>query len=412
MAAVAAILALCGCLTACSKATSRAAASPRVVAITPAEALAPAAFRAAEAFARAYPAGNAVGEALHAVLPSASPAEVAAFIAGAAADPRVAALVVDPALPGSIEGLARVKRARPKVLRFAGGSREDALEIQASADLVVDLDRLYRAYLIPWAARKMGAKALVAVYTAAEGDEAVTVRERAILSAACAELGLRYAAMVAPPGSRSSARAGAGTGGVAGAAVNVGAAAYVRAMTGAWLREYGRDTALQCSDPALAAPLIAGAIAGGGMVVDAAGAATRADYAAALGLDLGPAKGDSRKERSMLEAAAAGLGMRGRLGLWDADFEEAGLAGLAEFAMRAASGSAKKDSMKDLVAALDARSPGAAWIAAYDVDPGTGVRSANRVLLRQDVYVLGRGYLQSALQTVPAKFLALGEPRR
>jgi hypothetical protein len=36
------------------------------------------------------------------------------------------------------------------------------------------------------------------------------------------------------------------------------------------------------------------------------------------------------------------------------------------------------------------------------------VKSANHVLLRQDPYVLGYGYLQSALQSPPAEILAAG----
>ncbi|MGA2545168.1 MAG: DUF3798 domain-containing protein [Rectinemataceae bacterium] len=384
----------------CSKAKGASKAPPRVVVITPSEAVAGPEFRGAEAFVRAHSGKGSKGEASHAVLPDGImssakagglEAAVASFIAGAASDPSVEAVVVDPAFTGSAEGFRRAKAARPELFCLAGDSREDVLSIEASADLVVELDRVYRAYLIPWAARKMGAKALVAAYFGGEEAEPRTARERAIMSAACADLGLKYAAMIAPAGA--------------------GAAAYTRTMTRTWLRDYGRDTVLYGSDGALAGPLVEGAIADGGIVVDAAGRLTRAAYAAALGMDLSEAKGNARKERALIEGAIAALGGRGRFGLWDADFAEASVEGLAEFALRSAageaSGAARKSDLKDLVAALDARSPGAAWLAAYDVDPDTGVKSANRVLLRQDVYVLGSGYLQSALQTVPAKYLTI-----
>jgi hypothetical protein len=96
------------------------------------------------------------------------------------------------------------------------------------------------------------------------------------------------------------------------------------------------------------------------------------------------------------------------LGLWDSGYGEASLRGLGEFAMRVGAGTARKDDLKALLAALDARSGGAAWLADYDVDPDTGVKSANHVLLRQDIYVLGLGYLQSALQSTPSEYLSLG----
>ena len=78
-------------------------------------------------------------------------------------------------------------------------------------------------------------------------------------------------------------------------------------MTGAWLSYYGPDASLYCSDGDLAETILAGAIAGGGIVVDEAGRATRAVYAAALGIDLGPAEGDAGKERRLLERALASL---------------------------------------------------------------------------------------------------------
>jgi hypothetical protein len=400
LAVVAALLAATE-FASCSKAGGAAAEHPRVLVITPSEAQAGPEFRAAEALVRAYESKGEKGKVTRVELPD-KPAKgggmeatIAAFIAEAAGDLRVKAIVAIPALPGSSEGFRLAKEARagggkPGLLCLAGESSEDELSIEASADLVVDLDRVYRAYLVPWAAKKMGAKALVAVFARGEEADPRFAREREIMSAASADLGLKYLAAEVPAG--------------------VDAAAYARAMTGAWFRDFGRDTALHCSDPVLAAPLVSGAIAGGGIIVDAGGGATRAAYAAALGLDLSPAKGDARKERALVEAAAVALGLRGRLGLWEADYGRECALGLAEYALRAVSGAAKKDELKDFAAALGAGSPDAAWLVDYDVDPETGVRSANRILLRQDVYVLGSGYLQSALQAVPAKYLSIRAP--
>ena len=400
-AALLAALALVAGAVSCFDAKSASAPPPRVIVITPSEARASPEYLGAEAFVRARAPKGAKADVSHVVLPDlamsgdkagglagSSEVRVAAFIAAAAADPRVKAVVVDPAVPGSAEGFRRAKAGRSDLFCVAGDSREDCLTIEAAADLVVDIDRVFRAWLIPWAAKKMGAKALVAVYSQGEGSDPRALRERAIMAAACADLGLRYAAMAPPAGTE--------------------AAAYARAMTGAWLRDFGSDTALYCSDGEFTAPLLSGAISGGGMIVDAAGRATRGAYAAAIGLDLGPAKGDARKERALVEAAVCALGGRGRFGMWDADFEGAGVAGLAEFALRVVTGAARRDELKDLLSALDARSHPAAWLAAYDVDPDTGVKSGNHVLARQDIYVLGSGYLQSALQAVPAKFLTIG----
>ncbi len=379
---------------------------PRIVIVTPSEASAPEEFRGAEALALAYSAKGSKGEIAHAILPGAeasgnakasgavearmrpSEASVAAFIVDAASDAK--AVVVDPALPGSAEGFRRAKLAKPGLLCLAGGSRELPLAIEASADMVVDLDRAYRAYLIPWAAKKMGVKTLVAIYGQDGDADPSTARERAIMSEASTDLGLKYASMIAPKGAD--------------------AVAYARAMTGAWLRDYGPDASLYSPDAELAVPLIAGSLAGGGLIVDEAGEATRSTYAAAIGMDLGPARGDAKMERALVERALDALGVRGRFGEWDAGYARSSVEGLGEFALRVVEGRARKDVLKDLIAAIDSRSPGASWLAAYDIDPETGVRSANRVLLRQDVYAFGSGYLQSALQAVPEKYLSIRGP--
>jgi hypothetical protein len=373
-----------------------AASAIKVVAITPSEASAPRQFRGAEAFVADY-ASSKGKSAAHAVYPGskgpADPRAIADFIVEKARDPAVAALIVAPAPEGTAEGFRRAKAAREgaskrSLLCIAADSSEDALSIESSADLVVDLDRIGRAYIAAWAAKKMGASAVVAAYSLGEKDDPAAARERAIMEAASARFGLKYAAMIAPKG--------------------VEAAAFARAGTGAWLRDFGPRAALYCSDAALVEPLLAGAVAGGGIVAEAAGEATRTAWAKALGVDFSEAKGDPLKERRLLERAAESLGLEGRLGLWDSGYGEASVRGLGEFAMRASSGAARKDDLKVFASALDARSGGAAWIADYAVDPDSGVKSANHLLIRQDVYVLGRGYLQSALQSAPPELLALG----
>jgi hypothetical protein len=402
LAISAAVFALAG--AACT-APRKAASAGRVVVITPKDDLAPGPYAGAEDFVRERAKKGDPGE-VHAILPDGiAPGDkrkggaetaMADFVAKAAADPAVKAIVVDPALPGCAEGFRRAKAARPELVCVAGDSREDQLALESSADLVVDLDRVYRAYLVPWAAKKMGAKSLVAVYSAAEGLDQLAAgyaaREQAIMSAAAGDFGIKYVSIETPPGTD--------------------AAAFARAMTGSWLKDNGPGAALYCSDPAIATSLLAGAIAGNGYLVDAAAAATSPAYAAVLGLDLSPAKGEARKERSIVEREVSRLGLKGRLGLWDADYERASVTGMAEFAQRAAAANGASDPRTQLLAALSAAAPGGAWIAAYDIDPSTGVKSANHVLLREDVYVLGSGYLQSALQQVPVKYLVAGSGSR
>jgi hypothetical protein len=402
---VAPLIAVLSCLAcaalsvSCAKEKEGVASTSRVVVVTPSESAAPGEYRGAEAFARDYADPKSGAVISHIVFPDVSKGgaedAVAAFVAQAASDPLVGAIVVDPAPRGTASGLRRAKSARteggkPGLVCIAGSPSDDALAIESAADLVVSPDRVYRAYIVAWAAKKMGASSLAAFYVRSSDPEAA--RERAIMSAAAADLGLAYSAM----------SAGAG----------VDAAAFAREGADARLKSSGPATAFYSPDFALAPSLIASAVAGKGLLVDAAGELTRAFYARALGLDLSAAEGDAKKEQKLLETAVASAGMKGRLCLWEAGYDEASVRGMGEYAVRLAKGGARKGELKDFLACLDARSKedgvqGAAWLGSYDVDPSTGVKSANRVLLRQDYYAIGSGWLQSALQTVPSKYLLL-----
>lgn len=390
-------LALCvlAVLASCSKGTGGEARPRRVVVVTPAESASPRAYKGAESFVASCSIPTSPVEAARLTYPEAPKwkleSATADLVEKAASDPLVAAIVLVEAPSGGAEGFRRVKAARPELLCVALDPQEDELEVQSSADLVVGIDRLYRAFMVAWEAKKMGAAALVSAYSFAGAADPEALRERAIMSAAAAELGLGYKELVAP----EAAEAGA----------------FARERIESLLSEDsssgGRDLAFYCAERSLVEPLLAGAIAGRGMVVDAAGEATSAAYAQALGLDLASAKGEPRKERKLVEDAAVSRGLKGRLGLWDSGYEESVVEGLCEYASRVARSKAAKGDLKDLAQALDSRSGGAAWLVDYEADPGTGVKSANGVLLRQDVYVLGKGYLQSALQQVPGKYLRL-----
>ena len=65
------------------------------------------------------------------------------------------------------------------------------------------------------------------------------------------------------------------------------------------------------------------------------------------------------------------------------------------------------DSLKDLVACYNEFTPGAKWNASYYTDAGTGVRNNKMVMVRQDTYVLGKGYLGVADVEVPEKYFKI-----
>ena len=77
---------------------------------------------------------------------------------------------------------------------------------------------------------------------------------------------------------------------------------------------------------------------------------------------------------------------------------------LAEFGKRIVEGKAKVDSKEDLMACYAEYTPGAAWNGNYYTDLGTGETKKNHLLVYQDTYMLGKGYMNATSVAVPEKY--------
>lgn len=386
VAAMRAAMCAAALLAGCSQPSRPPGPAAVVLVITPSMSSRPAAYRGAEALTAAGARGAAPPYAAvrHAALPdSASGKALAAALSAAllesAKDPLVRAVLVAPAVTGTAEAFRAFRAQRHDVALIAAESDDERLSIESAADLVVDLDRLYRPYFAAAAAKEAGAARLVAASAKGPPSPAGD-RELALLEAACADLGLAFAAVAADPGERGGPRLGG----------------------------LDRGCALYCADAALADAVVGAALASGAAVVDGGPGSLEA-YSRALAsrLPADAGEADAGRRLKLLEKAAVAASGRGRLAAWVGDYSTGSVEGLGEFARRVALGSARADDLKALVAALRSADPGIAWLAAYDADPATGVKSANHALLRQDPYAFGRGYAQTAVRAMPARYLAI-----
>ena len=82
-------------------------------------------------------------------------------LVGLSDDPMMKAIIASTAVPGTTEAYRRIKEKRPDIICLAGNSQEDPGVIGSIADLTVNANDIYRGYLIPVAAQKMGAKNFV-----------------------------------------------------------------------------------------------------------------------------------------------------------------------------------------------------------------------------------------------------------
>jgi len=85
-------------------------------------------------------------------------------IASWADDPLMKAIVVQTAVPGTVEGFRRVRELRPDILLFAGSPQEDPVMIAEVADLSVYCDTLSRGYLAALEAKKIRCRYFCAHY--------------------------------------------------------------------------------------------------------------------------------------------------------------------------------------------------------------------------------------------------------
>lgn len=320
---------------------------------------------------------------------------LAALLSEAASNPRLRAMVVCPAIPGTAEAFRRVRATRPDLLLLAGESEEEPLLIQSAADLVAGADSAASGYLAAETARRFGASTLVLLAEPGEPSPATRLK-RAAAAAACGELGLGFRFVELPTkGDRSQAVE---------AAVVEAAAGPAGARSGGPESD-GKPAAFALESADLAATLLRVLAAKGGVFVGGEASAPYRGFPAAF-QSAKPAIGRSTVLNSV-DAAVVGAGLAGRFSTWIHPSRESFGAGLALLARGAIEGSARLDSLDDLVAALGRAAPGSYWRATYYPDPATGIASRNQVLAYPDSYAFGKGYLSLTKVEIPERYRGL-----
>ena len=313
-------------------------------------------------------------------------------IAGLTDDPLMKAIIVNQSIPGTTEAFRRVKERRPDILCFAGEPHEDPGVIESVADLAINVHNIYRGYLIPLAAKKMGATDFVHISFPRHMSYELLSRRRNIMEVACNDIGLKFHFETAPDPVSDV--------GVA------GAQQFILEKVPAWLEKYGKDTAFFCTNDAHTEPLIRQVVAYGGYFVEADLPSPLMGYPGALGIDLSAEKGDFQAITKKIEEVIVEKGAAGRLGTWVYSFGYTTTVGLGELAKRIIDGNATI-SLSDLIASYEKFTPGASWNCGYYVDLNTGIEKKNHMLVYQDTYVFGKGYLEMTKVEIPEKYLTI-----
>jgi len=313
-------------------------------------------------------------------------------IVGLADDPKMKVIIASTAVPGTTEAFRRVKEKRPDILCLAGNSQEDPGVISSVADLTVNANDIYRGYLLPVAAKKMGAKNFVHISFPRHMSYELLSRRRNIMEATCKDIGVNFHFETAPDPVSDV--------GVA------GAQQFILEKVPAWLEKYGKETAFFCTNDAQTEPLIRQIVNYGGYFVEPDYASPLMGYPGALGLDLTAEKGNFPEIVKKIEEVIKQKGASGRLGTWVYSHPYVVTAGLGELGKRVVEGKAKL-TVEDFIAACKGITPGIKVNGSRYTDVSTGVERSNYIMVYQDTYVFGKGYLGMTEIEVPKKYLSI-----
>ncbi len=353
-------------------------------------------YRGAERMIKEYGDVSNGGMIQHVTMPDNFMSEMETTISqivGLADDPKMKVIVVDDAIPGTTEAFRRVKEKRKDILCFAGQPQEDPGVISSVADLSVSVDFISRGYLMIDTAKKLGAKKFVHISFPRHMSYETLARRRAIMEAACQDLGLEFIFETAPDPTSDV--------GVA------GAQQFVLEKTPAWIDKYGNETAFFCTNDAQTEPLLKQIAKYGGIFVEPDLPSPLMGYPGALGIDLKDEAGDFPAIMKTVEQAVIDAGGKGRMGTWSYSFGWSTVCALAEYGKRITEGEAKLYRLKDLWACYDKYTPGAQWMGSEYFDVATQVKMRNFLLVYQDTYVFGNGYMGITQVQVPEKYMTI-----
>ena len=314
-------------------------------------------------------------------------------IAGLADDPKMKVIVVNQAIPGTAEAFRRVKEKRKDILCFAGEAHEDPNVITSVADMAINADFVSRGYLIIDTAKKLGCKTFVHISFPRHMSYELLSRRRAIMEQACKDLGLKFAFETAPDPTSDV--------GVA------GAQQFILEKVPAWVQKYGKDSAFFCTNDAQTEPLLKQVAKQGAIFVEPDLPSPLMGYPGAFGIDLKDEAGDWPAIMKKVEKSVIDAGGKGRMGTWPYSYGWSTVCALAEYGKRITEGKAKLYNLKDLWKCYDKYTPGAEWNGAPYYDMAKQMKIKKFVLVYEDTYVFGRGYMGVTKEKVPEKYIKL-----
>jgi len=352
--------------------------------------------RGAEAAIEKYGSSNDGGIITHDTYPDRFEAEIETTISKIVAmadDPLMKAVVVNQSVPGTVAAFQQIREKRPDILLVNVTPQEDILMTTAASDLVVDVDNISRGYRIIKAAKDMGATKFAHITFPRHMSIETLALRRAIMEEACKDLGLEFISLNAPDPTTD---------------IGIpGAQQYISENIQSWIDKYGKDTAFFCTNDAHTEPLLRGVAAGGAIFVEPDLPSPIMGYPGAFSVKLDDIAGDWEKILDRVEDEVVEAGGSGRMGTWAYSLGYTSTIGMVDFVDQVLHGKQDITDQDGVTEVLGTYTDGSNWMGSKMVDRASGETLDNFVLIAQDTYVFGKGYLGMDEVEVDDKYLNL-----
>ena len=352
--------------------------------------------RGAEAAIARYGAAEKGGKIVHVTYPDNFMQEMETTIsqiASLADDPKMKAVIMGEGVPGTVEAYRRIREKRPDILLLTNSAHEDPEMVAEVVDLALETDIVARGHLIVLAAKQLGADKFMHISFPRHLSYEIISRRRNIMKETAKDLGMEFIDMSAPDPVSDV--------GVA------GAQQFILEQVPNWLEKYGQNTAFFATNNSHTEPLLKRIAEKGGYFIEADLPSPTMGYPGALGIKFDESeKGNWQAILKKVEKSVIDANGTGRMGTWAYSYSFTGVLSLTDHAMNVIEGKCEMLDFDAFIETLKANTPGAGWNGSYYIGVD-GVEKENFLMIYQDTYILGKGYLHMTDIEVPEKYFEI-----
>ncbi|HOB34347.1 MAG: DUF3798 domain-containing protein [Firmicutes bacterium] len=191
-----------------------------------------------------------------------------------AADPDIKAIIINQAVPGTNPAVDKFLEVRDKddVLIIYASPQENAPDVSARADIILQPDELAMGVAIPRQAKRQGAKTLVHYSFPRHMSIPILAARRDIMREECERLGIEFVEATAPD---PTSEAGV-----------TGAQQFILEDVPKMVEKYGKDTSFFSTNCSMQVPLIDAAFKAGAIYTQPCCPSPYHGFPSALGLDV------------------------------------------------------------------------------------------------------------------------------